>query len=37
VVKLSDEDIAEFEVPDVAMAITFLLSGCTLAPTGEYH
>ena len=38
-VKLSDEDIADFEVlRDVAMATIFWLSiyGCTLAPPGEY-
>jgi len=38
VVKLSDEDIADFEVlTDVAMATIFgfLYMGCTLAPAGE--
>jgi len=37
-VKLSDEDIADFEVlRDVAMATVFgfLYIGCTLAPPGE--
>jgi len=38
-VKLSDEDIADFEdLRDVAMATVFgfLYIGCTLAPPGEY-
>jgi len=38
-VKLSDEDIADFEVQrDVAMATIFgfLYMGCTLAPPEEY-
>ena len=38
-VKLSDEDIADFEVlRDIAMATIFgyLYMGCTLAPPGEY-
>ena len=38
-VKLSDEDIADFEVlRDVAMATIFgfLYMGCTLAPPEEY-
>jgi len=38
-VKLSDEDIADFEVlMDVAMATNFgfLYMGCTLAPSEEY-
>jgi len=39
-VKLSDEDIADFEVlRDVAMAnifFWFLYMGCTLAPSSEY-
>jgi len=38
-VKLSDEDIADFEVlRDVAMATIFgfLYMGCTLAPLEEY-
>jgi len=38
-VKLSDEDIADFEVlRDVAMTTIFWLSiyGCTLAPPEEY-
>jgi len=38
-VKLSDEDIADFEVlRDVAMAtiLGFLHMGCTLAPPEEY-
>ena len=38
-VKLSDEDIADFEVlRDVAKATVFgyLYMGCTLAPPGEY-
>ena len=38
-VKLSDEDIADFEIlRDVAMATIFgfLYMGCTLAPPGEY-
>jgi len=38
-VKLSDEDIADFEVlRDVAMAniFGFLYMGCTLAPPEEY-
>jgi len=37
-VKLSDEDIADFEVlRDVAMATIFgFLMGCTLAPPEEY-
>jgi len=37
--KLSDEDIADFEVlRDVAMATIFgfLYTGCTLAPPEEY-
>jgi len=38
-VKLSDEDIADFEVlRDVAIVIVFgfLYMGCTLTPPGEY-
>ena len=38
--KLSDEDIADFEVlRDVATATVFgfLYMGCTLAPPGEYN
>ena len=38
-VKLSDEDMADFEVPrDVAMATIFgfLYMGCTLVPPKEY-
>ena len=37
-VKISDEDIADFDVRDVAMATIFgfLYMGCTLAPPEEY-
>ena len=38
-VKLSDEDIADFELlRDVAMTtiLGFLYTGCTLAPSEEY-
>ena len=39
-VKLSDEDIADFEVlRDVAMVTVFgfLYMGCTLTPSGKYN